>query len=68
VRTLPKTLFALSRCRISKAMGSGDLLSQSQMHVDGRDEENYDDNAVVSRGKNLTRVGMGLALAVRRLI
>jgi hypothetical protein len=36
----PKTLFVLSRCRISRAKGSGDLLSRSQMHVGGRDEEN----------------------------
>jgi hypothetical protein len=34
----PKTLFALSRCRITKDDGSGDLLSQSQMHIDERDE------------------------------
>jgi hypothetical protein len=35
-----KTLFALSRCRMLKAKGSRDLLSRSQMHVSGRDEEN----------------------------
>ena len=34
----PKTLFALSRCRIAEDDGSGDLLSRSQMHVDERDE------------------------------
>jgi hypothetical protein len=34
----PKTLFALSQCRITEDDGSGDLLSQSQMHVDERDE------------------------------
>jgi hypothetical protein len=34
----PKTLFALSRCRITEDDGSGDLLSRSQMHVDERDE------------------------------
>jgi hypothetical protein len=34
----PKTLFALSRCRIAEDYGSGDLLSRSQMHVDERDE------------------------------
>jgi hypothetical protein len=33
-----KTLFALSRCRIAEDDGSGDLLSQSQMHIDERDE------------------------------
>jgi hypothetical protein len=64
----PKTLFALSRCRISKAKGSGDLLSRTQMHVGGRDEEIYDGGAVVSRGENLTCVAIGLTLAARRLI
>jgi hypothetical protein len=48
----PKTLFTLSRCRISKAKGSRDLLSRAQMHVGGRDEENYDGGAVMSRGEN----------------
>jgi hypothetical protein len=48
----PKTLFALSRCRISKAKGFGDLLSRSQMHVGGRDEENCDGGTVVNRGKS----------------
>jgi hypothetical protein len=38
------------------------------MHVGGRDEENYDGGAVVSRGENLTRAGMGLTLAATRLI
>jgi hypothetical protein len=37
-RSLPKILFALSRCRITEDDGSGDLLSRSQMHVDERDE------------------------------
>jgi hypothetical protein len=48
--------------------GSGDLLSRTQMHVGGRDEESYDGSAVVSRGENLTCVGMDLTLAARRLI
>jgi hypothetical protein len=34
----PKTLFTLSRCRITEDDGSGDLLSQSQMHVDEWDK------------------------------
>jgi hypothetical protein len=34
----PKTLFALSRCRITEDDGSRDLLSRSQMHVDEWDE------------------------------
>jgi hypothetical protein len=33
-----KTLFILSWCRITEYDGSRDLLSQSQMHVDERDE------------------------------
>jgi hypothetical protein len=33
-----KTLFALSRCRITEDDGSRDLLSWSQMHVDERNE------------------------------
>jgi hypothetical protein len=33
-----KTLFALSRCRIAKDDGSGDLLSRSKIHVNERDE------------------------------
>jgi hypothetical protein len=65
---IPKTLFAISWCRISNVKGSGDLLSRTQMHVGGRDEESYDGSAVVSRGENLTCVGMDLTLAARRLI
>jgi hypothetical protein len=38
VKKLPKTLFALFQCRISKTIGSGDLPSWSQMHVDARDK------------------------------
>jgi hypothetical protein len=56
-----------SWCRISKAKGSGDLLSRTQMHVSGRDEENYAGGTVVSRVENLTCLGMGLTLAARRL-
>jgi hypothetical protein len=33
-----KTLFTLSRCRIAEDDDSGDLLSRSQMYVDGHDE------------------------------
>jgi hypothetical protein len=33
-----RTLFALSRCRITEDDGFGDLLSRSQMHVDERGE------------------------------
>jgi hypothetical protein len=38
VECFPKTLFAFFRCRIAKDDGFGDLLSQSQMYVDKRDE------------------------------
>jgi hypothetical protein len=68
VRMLPKNLIRPHRCRISKATGSGDLHSQSQMHISGRDEENYDDGAAMSGVKILTCVGMDLTLVVRRLI
>jgi hypothetical protein len=37
-RSFPKTLFALSRCRITEDDGFRDLLSRSQMHIDERDE------------------------------
>ena len=41
----PKTLFALSRCRITRASGSGDLLSRSSVHVDDRDGVAYSGSA-----------------------
>jgi hypothetical protein len=34
----PKTLFTLSRCRITEDDSSRDLLSRSQMHIDERDK------------------------------
>jgi hypothetical protein len=34
----PKTLFALSRCKIAEDDGSEDLRSRSQMHIDERNE------------------------------
>jgi hypothetical protein len=34
----PKTLFALSQCRIAEDDGSRDLLSRSQMHIDEWDK------------------------------
>jgi hypothetical protein len=37
-RSLPKTLFAISRCKIAEDNGSGDLLSRSQMHIDEQSE------------------------------
>jgi hypothetical protein len=37
-RTLPKILFALSRCRITEDNSFRDLLSRSYMRVNKRDE------------------------------
>jgi hypothetical protein len=37
-KTLSKTLFALSRCRIAEDDSSGDLLSQSQVCMTDHDE------------------------------
>ena len=51
-----KTLFALSRCRIPKANGSGDLLSRSPVHADARDGENYGGGTTVREGKILTQI------------
>ena len=36
----PKTQFSLSRCRITRVNGSGDLLSRSPMHAGARDGAN----------------------------
>jgi len=52
----PKTLFALSRCRIPKAKGSGDLLSCSPVHIDARDGEDYSGGAATREGKTLTQI------------
>ena len=48
----PKTLFALSRCRIPKAKGSGDLLSRSPVHAGTRDGASYEGSPGARRGKN----------------
>ena len=49
----PKTLFALSRCRIVEDDGSGDLLSRSTVHADDRDGVDYSGGATGGRGKAL---------------
>ena len=54
----PKTLFALSQCRTTRAKGSGDLLSHSPVHADARDEEGYSGGAVAREGKTLARIGI----------
>ena len=55
-RHFPKTLFAFSRCRITKARGSGDLLSRSPVHAGAQDGEDYDDSVAARRGKTLTQI------------
>ncbi|RLM60662.1 putative rhamnogalacturonate lyase B isoform X2 [Panicum miliaceum] len=52
VKRFSKTLFALSRCRIPKAKGFEDQLSQSPVHAGARDGEGYGGGAAVRRGKN----------------
>src|SRR5438105_2187078 len=49
----PKTLFALSRYRISKVRGSEDLLSRSPMHVGTRDGVDYGGGAAKRKKQNL---------------
>ena len=61
----PKTWFVLSRCRITGANGSGDLLSRSSVHVDARDGASYEDGAAARRGKTLTRLDCVLVEADR---
>ena len=48
----PKTLFALSRCRITRASGSGDLLSRSPVHAVVRDGLDYDGGAAARKRQN----------------
>jgi hypothetical protein len=50
IEALPKTSFALSRCKISNAMGFGDLLSRSAKHIGAQDGD-YGGGAKVGRGK-----------------
>ena len=64
----PKTLFALSRCRIPKAKGSGDLLSCSPVHADTRDGENYGGGTAARGGKTLTQIRLILVAANRLYI
>ena len=49
----PKTLFALSWCRISKARGFGDLLSRLPVHAGARDGVDYEGSSTRRRGKLL---------------
>src|SRR5438105_4415377 len=49
----PKTLFVLSRCRISKAIGFRDMLSQSQMHINARDGVDYGGGTTKRMRQNL---------------
>jgi hypothetical protein len=52
----PKTLLALSRCRIPKAKGSGDLLSCLPVHTGAWDGEGYGGSPAARRGKTLARL------------
>src|SRR6185295_2184087 len=52
----PKTLFALSRCRITRASGSGDLLSRSPVHGGAQDGEDYGGGAATRGRKTLTQI------------
>ena len=61
----PKTLFALSQCKIPKARGFKDLLSHSSVHAGARDGEDYGGGAVARRGKTLTQIGLILVKADR---
>ena len=60
----PKILFALSRCRIPKAKGSGDLLSHAPVHAGARDGEDYSGGAAARGGKTLTQIRLILVVAV----
>ena len=59
----PKTLFALSRCRIPKAKGFGDLLSRSPVHAGSQDGEDYGGDAAARRGKTLTQIDLSFGAA-----
>ena len=56
LKRFPKTLFSLSRCRISRAKDSGDLLSRLPVHTDARDEEGYSGDAIPREGKILAQI------------
>ena len=58
VRRFPLILFALSRCKITRAKGSGDQLSRSPVHAGVRDETDYEGGVAARRGKTLARVDM----------
>jgi hypothetical protein len=62
---LPKTLFALSRCRIPKTKGSEDLLSRSPVHTGARDGEGYGGGAAVRRSKTVACLDVFLVDADR---
>jgi hypothetical protein len=54
VKCFPKTLFALSRCRIPNTKDFGDLLSCLSLHAGARFGEDYGGGAAARRGKTLT--------------
>ena len=63
-----KTLFALSRYRITRMKDSGNLLSRLLVHADARDGVNYCGGAASRRGKTLSRLDVFLAEANRSYI
>ena len=60
----PKILFAVSRCRIPKEKGFGDLFSSSPVHGGTRDGEDYGGGAAARGGKTLTQIRLILVVAV----
>jgi hypothetical protein len=52
-KRFPKTLFALSQCRIPKAKGFKNQLSPSPLHACAQDGEGYGGNTVARTGKTL---------------
>jgi len=59
----PKTLFALSWCRIPKVKGFGDLLSRLPVHAGTRGEEDYGGGVAARGGKTLTQIYMSFGAA-----
>jgi hypothetical protein len=51
VKRFLKNLFALSRCRISKAKSSGHPLSRLLVHAGTRDGVGYEGGAIARRGE-----------------
>jgi hypothetical protein len=63
-KRFPKILFTLSRCRIPKVKGSGDLLSCSPVHAGAQDGEGYGGGIAARRNKILVGFDVFLVEAV----